>query len=195
MQPERPALPNLPKAAFHAVAFGCVLLIVGVSYVAGYRPLDDWRRGVAVRAETVRANLAEAPHIRRLHAEKSLELQELLASVEAVGRRVPERPREGEFLGDVSRVAEANGVTIHDFRRGQVKSAATHSAVSITVEGEGGYRGICGVLDAVAKLPRLASLTKLSVETGPTAKRYEFELRYVLYYGLSAPEKLADTRH
>ena len=149
---------------------------------------------MVTRAELVKAKLSQAESIRRNHEEKSAELKELLASVEAVGRRVPDRSREGEFLGDLSRIAETHGVKIDDFRRGKVDVAATHSAVSVTIEGKANYRGLCGLLGDVADLPRLASLTELSVRPTGVVDRYAIELRYLLYYGLNTEAVRNDGR-
>ena len=185
MQSHQPGSPKLPKGVLHCLALACALTVCGVAYNAVYRPLEDWRRDITARAELAKDKLALAPRIRREHAEKSSELRDLLASVEAIGQRVPDRSREGEFLGDLSRIADQHGVRIKDFHRDKVQETATHSAVSIVVSGEASYVGLCRLLDSVANLPRLASLSKLEVTPVGSAGNYDIQLNYLLYYATS----------
>lgn len=188
MQPRQPRLPNLSEAGLHAVALAGTLALCAMAYAAVYRPLADWRGEVARRADLVKEKLAEGPAIRQRHAERTRELQELLASVEEVNRRVPDKPSEGEFLGDLSRLAREHGVEINDFRRGKVATAATHSVVSISITGEASHAGLCELVASVSQLPRLASLNEMRVRSEPGAERYPVELGYSLYYGLGATE-------
>ncbi len=188
MQPRQPFLPNLPIGATHALGFLCALVVVALSYGAVYRPLAEWRKGVAERAELVKVKLTEGQTIRQQHSESKQELQNLLASVKEVNRRAPDQPREGEFLGDISRLAIAHDVQINDFRRGTVSENATYSSVSILVTGEATHEGLCELLEEVSQLPRLASLTRLRVTPGNSSHAYPIELHYSLYYGMTPTE-------
>ncbi len=188
MQPRQPVLPNLPTGAVHALGLVCALIVMAVSYGAVYRPLADWHHGLATRAELVKAKLNESQTIRQQHGKTEKELRDLLASVKEVNRRAPDQPREGEFLGDISRLATNHGVQINDFRRGTVSEAQTYSSVSIHITGEATHHGLCELLEEVSQLPRLASLTRLRVSPGTSANSYPIELQYSLYYGMTPTE-------
>lgn len=188
MQPRQPFLPNLPTGAAHALGFLCALVVIAISYGAVYRPLADWRQSLSAQAALVKVKLAESRVIRHQHTESKQKLQNLLASVKEVNSRAPDQPREGEFLGDISRLATAKGVQINDFRRGTVSENETYSSVSILVTGEGTHEGLCELLEEVSQLPRLASLTSLRVSSGTTPNNYPIELHYSLYYGMTPAE-------
>ncbi|WP_197526475.1 type 4a pilus biogenesis protein PilO [Botrimarina colliarenosi] len=156
----------------------------------------SWRNDIAHRADLVREKLAGGPALRRDHAEMQRELEGLLARVEEVNNRIPDDPNEGDFLSDLTRLAREGDVAIEDFRRGATSVSPTHSAVTVTVNLRGSYRGVCGLIDGVAKLPRLAELTQLTLRRGLDGTEYAVSMTYALYYGLvtAADENAVATR-
>lgn len=192
MQPKQPKLPKLPKAVTYTAAVACAVVIAAVAFVTINRPLTEWRHDITRRANLVRANLSEGAALRRRHAEQKQQLDDLLASVEEVNSRLPDQPREGEFLADLSRLAEDNDVSIEDFRRGRTLETDTHSVVTVSITAEGPHRGACAVVDAVSKLPRLAELTHLEIAPGTQDGIYKMQMTYALYYGM-APQKSTGT--
>lgn len=126
--------------------------------------------------------------MRALHAEQELELANLLARVGQVNHRVPESPREGEFLAALSELAATHRVTIEDFRRGKTTDNETHSVVTVSIKARGSHADLCALLDALANLPRLVELTHLAIQSEPNATGYPAEFTYALYYGLSTTQ-------
>lgn len=187
MRPRQPGLPNLPKGVLYTLTIVCAVGGSALAYTIIQRPLNDWRRGVIRRADLVRAQLSDGPSLQRQHAERKQQLEALLDRVELVNRRIPDEAREGEFLTDLTRVAEEHGVTIDDFRRGAASSTSTHWVVSVSVKAHGDHAGVCGLVDAVADLPRLAELTEAQIESKPEPGGYPVQLTYALYYGIAAP--------
>ena len=191
MQPRQQASPKLPTSVLYTLAVLCAVGLVTVGYVVLNRPLTDWRTDLCTRADTLRDQLAAGPKLRLRHAEQSAELESLVARVEQVNRRVPDQPREGEFLADLSRLADEHGVTILDFQRGDSTTTPTHSVVTVTVSTRGPHAGVCGLLDAVGRLPRLAELTDLEIKSG-ASDAYPARMSYALYYGMAtAPPTLS----
>ena len=188
MQPRQPGSPKLPTGVLYTLAVACAAGVATAGYVVLNRPLNDWRVDLAHKADLVREKLAAGPKLRVQHAEQTAQLESLLQRVEQVNRRVPDQPREGEFLADLSRLAEEHGVAILDFRRGQSTTTETHSLVTVTVSARGPHTGLCRLLDAIGRLPRLAELTHLEI-TGQAADGYPTQMSYALYYGMatSAP--------
>ncbi|QDT69040.1 Pilus assembly protein, PilO [Planctomycetes bacterium MalM25] len=187
MQPQQPGLPKLPTGVLYTLAIVCAVVGFALAYTIIHRPLNDWRRGVLRRSDLVRAQLTDGPELRRQHAERKQQLEALLDRVELVNHRIPDEPKEGEFLSDLSRLAEEHGVTIEDFRRGATSTAGTHSMVSVSVKARGGHAGVCRLVDAVSKLPRLAELTELQIESQSDPTAYPVQLTYALYYGMATP--------
>ncbi len=188
MRPQQPGLPNLPTGVLYTLAIVCAVGASALAYTIIHRPLNDWRRGVIRRGDIVRAQLSDGARLRRQHAEHQQQLEALLQRVELVNRRIPEEAREGEFLSDLTRLADEHGVAIEDFRRGATSETQTHSVVSVSVKARGGHAGVCGLVDAVANLPRLAELTQIQIDAKSAASDdYPVQLTYALYYGMATP--------
>lgn len=184
MQPRLSASPKLPTSVLHTLAVACAVGLATVGYIVLDRPLTDWRSDLNRRGDDLREQLAAGAELRTRHAEQTAELEGLLARVEQVNRRVPDQAREGEFLADLSRLADEHGVTILDFQRGQSTSNPTHSVVTVTVSTRGPHAGVCGLLDAVGRLPRLAELTNLEITRG-ASEEHPARMSYALYYGMA----------
>lgn len=186
MPPNQPRSPKLPTGVLYILAVVCAAGIATAAYFALDRPLTYWRLDQSRQADLVREKLAAGPALKALHTEQERELADLLARVEEVNKRVPEEPREGEFLAALSHLAETHQVSIDDFRRGKSTDTETHSVVTVSIRARGSHTGMCSLLDAIANLPRLAELTHLEVKSQPTSGRYPAQLTYALYYGMSA---------
>lgn len=186
MQPGQPRGPRLPLGVWHAGAIACALTLSTLAYATLNRPLTAWREDVDRRADLVRAKLAGGPALRRRHAEKQRELRGLVDRVDVVNKRIPDDPREGEFLADITRLAAQNDIDIEDFRRAKNQSTATHSTVTVELKATGAHRGLCGLIDGVAALPRLAEMTRLDVRRASDGDRHAIEMTYALYYGLAS---------
>jgi len=172
---------------WHTLAVGCAIAASAVGYYTLIEPLDEWRSGLVERSDQVRQKLAEGPKLRSEHAEQKKQLDDLLARVEQVNRRVPQQPREGAFLADLSRLADRHGVALEDFSRGEAIDATTHSVVTVSVRARVPHAGLCRLLHGVAELPRLAELTRLRIDTNAAGPRYPAEMTFALYYGMAAP--------
>ncbi|MEQ8847530.1 type 4a pilus biogenesis protein PilO [Botrimarina sp.] len=131
--------------------------------------------------------LDEAPELRLQHDAMRRELSDLRGRVEAVSRRVPDSPREGEFLSDLSRIGASHGVSIDDFRRGGATDTPTHSVVTVAATARGTYAGLCSLVEEVAGLPRLTEVVSLKATPGRARDDHRFRLTYALYYALDAP--------
>ena len=186
MQPSQRELPKLPIAIVYVIALASAACVAFVAYFVIHTPLQSWRDSVERDVAAVRTNLSKGPALRRRHAEKKQLLAELLERVEVVNRRIPDQPREGEFLASLSRLAQQHNVTIEDFRRGRMTEAPTHSVVSVSVTARASHGSLCALVDSVANLPRLAELTNLEVESDGDRDGYPVTLSYDLYYGMSA---------
>lgn len=169
----------------YVLVVGSAIGAAAVGYFTLNGPLINWRLDHKRTANLVREKLAQGPTLKLRHAEQELELADLLARVEQVNRRVPEESREGEFLSTISQLAETHQITIEDFRRGKSTETPTHSVVTVTITARGPHAGLCRLLDAIAKLPRLAELTQLQLKSQTGPEGYPVQLTYALYYGMS----------
>ena len=73
-----------------------------------------------------------------------------------------------------------------DLRRGVDVSAATHHELELSIRATGSFAGLCQLLWEVERLPRIASVRRLDVHATAEADAHQFDLTYVLYYGLQS---------
>lgn len=185
MQPRQRELPKIPTTVQNAGAIVCAAALALLGYMAVHQPLRSWLSSVESDMLQVQAKLKQGPALRRQHAEQQRLHEQLLQRVELVNSRIPDQPREGEFLADVSRLAGEHGVVIQDFRRGSTVETPTHSVVSVTLTARSSHGGLCGLIDAIAGLPRLAELRSLDIRPNGDSEARPVTLTYDLYYGMS----------
>jgi len=185
MQSRQSELPRLPVRVLHVVAAVIAVAVASLACATLNQPLKTWRRDLDRRAELVREKLTQGPTLRLEHAKQTQELEELHARVEEVTRRIPDQPREGEFLADLTRLAEEQSVAIEDFQRGAAIETAGYSAVTVSVRLRGGYRGVCQLVEEISKLPRLAELTEMVIRRETDTNDRSVSVTYALYYGLT----------
>ncbi len=184
MQSRQSLLPRLPVGVLYLAAAASAVAIASLSYATLNQPLTSWRDDLSRRAELMRVKLSQGPAMRLEHAKQTRVYEELLAGVEELTRRIPDQPREGEFLADLARLAAEQEIAIEDFQRGAASQSKTHSTVTVSVILRGKYRNICGLMEKVSKLPRLAELTEMGVRREVGAADCSVSLTYVLSYGL-----------
>lgn len=187
MQSRQSGIPTLPTAAIGLVALLAATAVMAMVYLGASAPITSWRADLSTQTEQLRSALHNGPELRRTHAALSKQYDELMTRVADVIERMPDQPRDDEFLADVSRLAESCGVFIEDFRRGAVTQAETHASVTVMLTARAPYQGLCKLVHAIDELPRLSELKELSVESEPGSEDYPVTLHYTLYYAKSPP--------
>lgn len=187
MQSRQPGSPTLPTAAIGLVSLLAGIAVLSVVYLSASAPITSWRAELSERTRQLRSALREGPTLRRNHAALSEQYDGLMTRVADVVKRMPDEPRDDEFLADISRLAAEHGVRIEDFRRGSVSEATTHASVTVMLTARATYAGLCGLVNAIDELPRLAELDALSVSSDPQSDEYPVKLQYTLYYAKTAP--------
>lgn len=193
MRPKQPELPKIPKGVLHTLVVLGIVALAATAYATLSHPLTSWRKDATRKARLVRSKLADGPEYRREHAEQKEKLERLLAYVDDVNRRVPDEPRESEFLATLNSFAKSSGVVIDDFQRGQSLDAGTHSVVTVTIKARGGHAGIAQLVEAIADLPRLVELIDLDITGSTETNHYPVKMVYALYYGMVTTESNAST--
>ena len=167
---------------------GAGVLSLGVVGFAAHcfvlRPLAEQERRATASIELLQVKLQDADEIRAEHTRLSRSLEEIKRRAEEVRERIPDQPREAEFLTQMSNLSADHGVTIMSFRRGTAASNDNHSRLTMLVRIEANYYGICGFLDSLARLPRVTTIEKLVLDAETTNERYPVDMTIVLYYGI-----------
>lgn len=174
----------------------CVIQLSGaLSLIAGgalYQTVvsalvDREKREIVAESAEKERFLARAGEVRVEHKNLTAKLEQLETNAVTMRQRIPEQPREAEFLKQVAQAADDEGLKIHRYERGSIDRKLTHSEFTVRLSCEGDYRAIVGFLDRLAKLSRVATVHSMSLTSG-TTETYPFDLSLVLYYGAQTPE-------
>ncbi len=169
----------------HAVGLSVVLLGCAVFYFGLYRPLQLEQTRIEVRQDKQRPLLKRAASVRRQQTELSATLRGLQTRAAAVRQRIPNEPQEAEFLKQLTEIANEYHITVHDFRRGNTQQHEQYSQFTMQLKMEGSYEGICGLLDRMSRLPRIATVEKMEIRHANSAGNHPLDLTLILYYGMT----------
>lgn len=149
--------------------------------------IDREKREIAAESVEKEKFLAQAQDVRAEHKALTTRLEQLENNAVNMRQRIPEQPREAEFLKHVTQAADDEGLKILRYERGPIDRKPTHSEFTVRLSCEGDYRAVVGFLDRLAKLPRVATVRSMSLTSGATTT-YPFDLSLVLYYGAQSAE-------
>jgi Tfp pilus assembly protein PilO len=158
-------------------AAGCAL------YSLAYLPLVKQEQSCVARMADIDKLLVDAEKVRTAHASFKHSLVKIQDRTEALRQRIPDRPRETDFLEQMNQAADEEGLEIRDYRRGTVTVEDSHSFLEVRVLGAGTYPQICGFLDRLAHLPRISTVEKVTITSDSTAEAYPVDLTLRLYFG------------
>lgn len=149
--------------------------------------IDQEKKAIAAESADKGEFLQQADQIRAEHRLLSDRLTQLETNAVMMRQRIPEHPREAEFLDQISEAADEEGLKIHRYERGSLDRKPTHCEFTVRLQCEGDFQAITGFLDRLAALSRVATVQKLSLASSET-ETYPFDLSLMLYYGAQATE-------
>jgi Tfp pilus assembly protein PilO len=126
--------------------------------------------------------LREEEYLRAERAKLGWQLDAARQQDIALRNRIPQEPREADFLAQVSRAAGELGLQITDYRPGVMTAKSSCSAMRVELNCEGTYRGICGLLGRLQELPRHSTVAKLEIDAGPSADKCLAKISLELYF-------------
>jgi Tfp pilus assembly protein PilO len=172
----------------------CGLAVAGALFCAVYVPAIGALRSEQARIEddisSARRLLDSAEDLRREHRDLSSQEGQAEARTEQLLARIPHAPQESEFLAHVARLAQDAPLSLKDFRPSESKSHDRFSEMEIQLSAEGSYTGICRFLTGLENLPRLCSISRLSIDSERGSNgNYPVELTLMIYF--TPPEAAA----
>lgn len=174
---------------FHAG--GALSLVVGIlSYHFVASALIKKRHEESrQRISELDVKLARGDQIRNDHRAFTTSLTQIEDRADSMRQRIPDLPHETEFLRQVSEAAQLEGLTVLDYQRVSTTTKETHSQLEVRLNCEGDYASICGFLDRMTKLERVATVERMLVTSTPGSEVYPLDLTLVLYFGARRPDR------
>jgi type IV pilus assembly protein PilO len=174
----------------HLTGFFGIVIFVGLYQVVVSALIAHEKQEIASEASEKEQFLTRSDEITGEHKQLTEQLERLEKNAVTMRFRIPEHPREAEFLKQVSQVADEEGLKIHKYERGSLDRKSTHTEFNVKLSCEGEYFAIVGFLDRLAKLPRVTTVQSMTLTAGTTTK-YPVDLSLLLYYGAQAAEEKA----
>ncbi|HET6424058.1 MAG TPA: type 4a pilus biogenesis protein PilO [Planctomycetaceae bacterium] len=180
----------------HAGGLGVVLVIVYGAWVFAIEPLQQQHAGLAQRIHDERRVQSQGDDILRRHREVEKQVANYEASFAHALTRLPETPRESEFLAQITHLARTCQLKIQRYHPREPVNEGTHTALEVQLDATADYAGVCQFLDGLRGLTRLCRVTRLrihTVESDGTNLPVEMMLR--IYYAPLSKHDVQEARH
>lgn len=131
-----------------------------------------------------------AARLASVHAElAAIEKQSAAAAlrVQEGRRRIPPEPGESDFIREIMEVAKSAGVAIKDYRPEPAVVISGCRQLPIHLSGSADYGGICRFLDRLHRMPRLATVERLEINTAAGSTAYPVAVTLGVYFTGAAP--------
>jgi Tfp pilus assembly protein PilO len=155
------------------------------------RPLGEETERTRARIQLIQTRLKDAATIRSEHVALSRSLEEITRRAELVRQRIPDQPQEAEFLHQLARIAADHGLLINNYRRGVVTTRDNYSQLTMQVQLEADYHGLCGLFHALKNLLRIVTVEKMELKADGTNPTYPVDLTFALFYGVQTTDERA----
>lgn len=165
---------------------GLLLTVVSVAmfYSFVHVPMTQATADVMVRIEEVLLSAENAPLIREQHSKVLDTLQDVTAQIAEVQRRVPREADAGGFLKEVTKVANAERLTIKDFQPEKPMVGNGFAQMRVTLKGQGSFASICSFFDQLSRLTRLSKVQDLTLSAGEHASDHPMTATLVIFFAL-----------
>ena len=177
--------------ALHALGAAVAAVLVPLVWWTTSAPLEYAHRDYAARVAELTELLEKSGAVKAEHARLLDSLRDLKATAVAIQQRIPAEALEGEFLAQLSKTAQAEGVQILDYRPGLAAARGDYSQMEIGLSCEGTYAGLCGFVSRLEQMPRLAQLVQVQIESRRDSSIYPAEMSLVIYFGGKGSVKTA----
>jgi len=177
------------------------VLVTVVCLTAGYSllhaPAVDAIAETSAQIDEVMQSVQNAPVIREQHRIVSAKLREVTTRIANVQRRVPQGADDGEFLKEVTQLAQNEKLAINDFHHEKPEAKNGYAEMQVSVQGTGSFRSICAFVDGLNKLARLSKIKELTLSAEDNVTEYPMTATLVIYFALTGDdaEPVQETRN
>ena len=93
-------------------------------------------------------------------------------------------------MQQLEQMARDESVMIQNYRRGRIVAHPTHSRLIVHVAIRSSYAGLCGLLDRLENMQRVAVVESMEIRGDADAPIYPVQLTLALYFGLKQPDTM-----
>ena len=171
-----------------AIAYGTCLFVVA--------PMQGQHQTMTAQIGEGSRLLGRAKAIQSRHAEVEQQLTNFEATFARVISRIPETPRESEFLAQITELARECQLRIQRYHPRDPVNEGTHTALEVQLDATADYSGICRFLDGLRTTARLCRVTRLRVHAvGTEGKELPIEMTLRIYFAPLNKPAAVETQH
>lgn len=167
----------------HGLGLSAALAIAVAGQLVVLHPIDHRAAASVRRATELEKGLQEASRVRAEHARLTDELATARQQAAELTRRIPDEPREADFLAELAHLADDVGLEIQDYRPGLIVSRGSYCVIQVDLIGEGDYPSICNFVHQLPDLPRCSTVTHLRIQSDDRRDAYLVTMSLQLYFG------------
>ncbi len=167
----------------HACGLSLAGAVLYTTWAFVITPLQNQHTVVSARISAESRVQARSAAIRAQHRETEKQLTDFEATFARVISRIPETPRESEFLAQITRLARTCHLRIQRYHPRDPVNEGTHTALEVQLDATADYAGICQFLDGLRTLARLCRVTRLRVHAvNPEGTDLPIEMTLRIYF-------------
>ncbi len=179
-----------------AAGLGFSLVLVYATWTFAIEPLQRQHDELAKRTKSESQLKAREDVIRSEHRELDARVADFEAEFAHAISRIPETPRESEFLAQITHLARTCRLQIHRYHPRDPVNEGTHTALEVQLDASAEYAGICQFLDGLRTLPRLCRVTRLRVHNlSADGASLSIEMTLRIYYAPLNKDVVAEAQH
>lgn len=157
-------LARVPKTIRLAVVLVVLLSIAGCYWYVSYRPTQEARRELVVRAQELQRNLNNARTVANNVPGFEAEVAGLQRDLDLALKQLPNRKQFEDLLQDISTAGKKVGVSIKSIDRDKEVKRNFYAEVPFKLEIEGSYHDLARFFEMVATLPRIVNVGALDIK-------------------------------
>lgn len=174
----------LLSSVFHLVGLSVAVGICWLAVVFLLRPIEVERKKSIAEAEGVEEILQDEQSVTLRNQSLKRSLQEVDTRITRLLERIPNVPKEADYLGQVTALAKDVGLEIVDYRPASIQEHDEYHEMTVSLLSEGSYTGLCHFLNQISALPRLSRINELIIT--PRGKgTYSVETKLTIFFAPS----------
>lgn len=180
----------------HAAGLCVTIAVVVVAAALLFRPINDKSRLVADEIQSTTDYLKQKPELAGRHDKLQRTLTDRQKRHAELIARIPDAPRESEFLTQLTQLARSTGMAISRYNPGEAVEDRSHASLEIELKAQASYASICRFLTGLEELPRLCRVTKLSIiAPAPDSDAYPVDLTLQIFFTPKSEENNSEVSH
>ncbi len=167
-------------------------LVSGIVFLF-IRPMDDREAELTKKAEELTAALDFENAVQSEHELLTAKILEADDMIDKLLDRLPNVPRESDFLGQITTLAREVGLSIVEYRPGNVSKKKGYKQMTLALSSDGTYVSVCSFLHRIHQLPRLSRVLALDVAPLGEGDAYKMMMTLTIFFAPDSELSVAGT--